>query len=201
MDPKSTPEQSVISDERASLQRAVILSCWKLTIIGRLGPQKLRLGPEKLPVGPCPFRSGDFSAPSRDFSAPSGDFVSPTRRFQKATRADTGATRTHRGRARGADSAHARPTPLARPRVGAREADTRRRGGWGLGAARLHYPLGEAPGPAQVPLGGASGSAPLPPLPLAVLWGPFLFSYHASYLAYSLDKELDILQCSVDTAG
>ena len=101
MDPKSTPEQSVISDERASLQRAVILSCWKLTIIGRLGPQKLRLGPEKLPVGPCPFRSGDFSAPSRDFSAPSGDFVSPTRRFQKATRADTGATRTHRGRLAG----------------------------------------------------------------------------------------------------
>jgi len=61
MDPKSTPEQSVISDERASLQRAdtVLL---EITILGRLGPQKLRLGPEKLPVGPCPFRSGDFSA-------------------------------------------------------------------------------------------------------------------------------------------
>ena len=181
MDPKSTPEQSVISDERASLQRAVILSCWKLTIIGRLGPQKLRLGPEKLPVGPCPFRSGDFSA-SRvaTFQLRVGTLLARLGVSKRRLGPTQGRLGPTGGDSRGRIGARARG-PLARPRVGAREADTRRRGGWGLGAARLHYPLGEAPGPAQVPLGGASGSAPLPPLPLAVLWGPFLSSYHASY--------------------
>ena len=57
------------------------------------------------------------------------------------------------------------PGPLAQPsgsRVGAREADSRR-GGWRLGAVSR---------PGRVPLGGASGSSPLPcapPLPVRPL--------------------------------
>ena len=173
MDPKSTPEQSVISDERASLQRAVILSCWKLTIIGRLGPQKLRLGPEKLPVGPCPFRSGDFSA-SRvaTFQLRVGTLLARLGVSKRRLGPTQGRLGPTGGDSRGRIGARARG-PLARPRVGAREADTRRRGGWGLGAARLHYPLGEAPGPGptrrreweRATTATTSGSA-LGPLPI-----------------------------------
>jgi len=198
MDPKSTPEQSVISDERASLQRAVILSCWKLTIIGRLGPQKLRLGPEKLPVGPCPFRSGDFSAPSRDFSAPSGDFVSPTRRFQKATRADTGATRTHRGRLAGPNRrTGARPT---------RSAESGSTGGRHSPAGRVGTRCGEAPLPLRRGARARSHSAARVGARhyRHYLWqcsGAPSYPAIMPAIAYSLDIELDILQCSVDTAG
>jgi hypothetical protein len=142
------------------------------------GPERWTSGPEKWASGPEKWAS----RPAR--VAQSGRFGAEW----ALCWADTGATRTHRGRTRGADWAHAGPMPGPHSlgRVGAREADSRR-GGWRLGAASR---------PGRVPLGGASGSSPLPcapPLPQHFLCGPFLLTANHSLsepttLCYALKR-------------
>ena len=145
---------------------------------GRVGQKGGRVGQKSGRVGQKSGRVAPRAWPSRGGLGPSGHFVGPTQGRLGPTGGDS------RGRL-GARRAYAGPT-LARP-------------SWGTGgrlAAGRGWRLGAASRPGRVPLGGASGSSPLPcapPLPQHFLCGPFLLTANHSLsepttLCYALKR-------------